>query len=324
MEMVIVPSGTHGKNPDLNISQELDHLRYARNDLKQLMERDAAQDWNDKVNYYESKWAKEKINADTAIYYSAQLKPEHYYRGKYRNLWVFIRKKENRVVVRSYSLYEDDIPQEELAQYKEAVKNAFKYDDNGRPLIDPEELIAMDLVYEKPEFFHPSYDKECFIDNPRLNGLFTCLGNQLHSKDKSFIVFFPTSARIIDQEFTDRMNRMFPGQKRDLVDKQHVYQLKNDIRYVYGEEAAKDWKNYVSYASREQSKREFNADTVITNNIKLKPEEFYKGTHGNVWTLTLQKKSKGYITLHCLYKDMPEGELAQYIAAVKKIFRYGD
>ncbi|MFV0566875.1 MAG: hypothetical protein ACK5NB_13715 [Flavobacteriaceae bacterium] len=277
--------------------------------------------WKDQVYYYNKNEVKTKFNADTVLSYSFKLKPEYFYKSRGKNIWVLSRYKQGEPIIRTYCLY-DDISEKKLQQYKAEIENAFIYATN-KPLVRPSELEAMSLSLNKPEVFDKAYNRECFQDNAKLNRMFTCVGYQLWSKPNNFVVFFPSRAIIAEnRDFGEALTSRFPLLKKSTVDVQHVYQLSAEIKHALGDDAYKNWKKHVTYLPQEESLRKFNADTAITYNIKLKQKDYYKQEFGNIWALTIQKKGKGYITLHCLYKDMPEEELNVYKNAVESIFKY--
>ena len=323
-EMFLLPPSIQKKNSDPYHFPELSHLRYARNDLNLLLDQDVSKDWKEKINYYTPELTKRKFNADTAIYYTAKLKPNYYHKEKYRNLWVLILRKENGLILRSYCLYEDDLPKKELAKYKAAVESAFRFDPVTKAQQwphNPDGLKSMELTYKKPDLFQTS-DLEYFKNNPTLKYM---LGARdlLRSEDGNFIAMFPTVYKIFTKEKFLKIKDLFP-ETPELVNKQHAAQLRSELKATLGEKAGQNWKEYLNYYPAEKAINKFNADTAIAYTIKLNPNDYYKGTHANLWTLTIQKRHKGYVTIHCFYEDMPEEELNKYKAAVESIFSYKD
>jgi len=295
------------------------HLRRARDEIKLFLPENSSHTWKQYINYYPQEQAKNKINADTIISYSFRLEPKDYYKGKYKNIWILVRSGSS--VISTYALYED-MSDEKLAKFKAAVENSFIYDDTNKPIMHPKSLKAMKLQYNKQDMFIPAYKTGSF-EKSTLKGVLNSK-SQLHSKDGRFIVFLPSHPDIFTQEFADNLKKLMPGREFDFIDKQQVNQLRAEIKYVLGDEAALNFRNHLVYATTEQASSKFNADTVITYNIRLKPEDSYKERYNNLWSLTIQKKGRGYITLHCLYEDMPDKELALYKAAVENLLRYDD
>jgi len=324
-EMFLLPPSTQNKNPDPYNYPELAHLRYARNDLNLVLNHDESKDWKAKINYYGQELTKRKFNADTAINYTGRLKPDYYYKEKYRNLWVLILRKENGLILRSYCLYEDDLSKKELDRFKAEVESAFQFEPISKTQQwphDPNGLKSMKLAYKKPDLLRAA-GLEYFKNQPTLKYM---LGSRdlLRSEDGNFIAMFPDVYEIFSKEKLLRIKDLFPSTP-ELVNKQHIAQLKKELKAAtFEEKGGLNWKDYLNYYPTEEAMSKFNADTAITYTIKLNPDYRYNGTHPNLWALTIQKRNKGYVTIHCFYEDMPEDELEQYKAAVESIFTYED
>lgn len=184
-------------------------------------------------------------------------------------------------------------------------------------------LTSMKLSYQKPKGFNEVGKSECFKDYPKLESTFSCLSNRLVSKDEQFISFL-IAYNIFTEEFRKEMDVLFFGKEFDYVDKQHVNQIKGIIRSYYNEEAAKHWKDSVTYYPPDITKDKFNADSVISFSIALRPEDYYKNEYKYVDILLLQKKGRGYVYFVSFYTDKAKRKLNKYKREIEGVLRYED
>ncbi len=183
-------------------------------------------------------------------------------------------------------------------------------------------LKGMKLKYTKPDGFKEVHKSECFDDNAKLRAMLLCLTNQLISDDDEFVAFYPL-LRVYTESDSISINKMFPGSIRSL-NGMHLRQLKHHIRTAYDAEAAKQWKNYVTYYSSEEAKTKFNADTAISYSIRLDTNAFYRGKYSHVGALLLQKKDLGFVCMSFFYTDKANGKLTKYWLAMERMLRYED
>ncbi|MCH5600676.1 hypothetical protein [Niabella ginsengisoli] len=158
-------------------------------------------------------------------------------------------------------------------------------------------LASMRLVYKKSDLFKEVPGVECFKNNPKLNSILSCAGNQLHSADEEFMAFIPVykTHTVVD---SISLKRTFPGMQIGNLNNQHCGQIRAKILLaldkdasIKGENANFNWKVYVNYYSQDDAKFKFNADTAISFPIHLKETEYYKGKYKYLKALFLQKKT---------------------------------
>jgi hypothetical protein len=184
-------------------------------------------------------------------------------------------------------------------------------------------LKSMKLRYSKPGLFRESPGTECFKAFPKLSLIITCAGNQLHSADDEFVAFIPVYRILTKQDSID-IKKMFPDALLEGLDQVHVNQIKGNIRYAFGDSAARNWKNHVTYYSPIDARNKFNADTAISFSLPLNANDYYQGKYNHLDALFLQKQGRGFICLYCFYTDKARKDLANYWKAIEGTFRYED
>ncbi len=185
-------------------------------------------------------------------------------------------------------------------------------------------LKKMKLEYKKPsEFKEIKGGTECFEESPGLCKAFTCLLNQICSKDEQFIAFMNPST-IYTKDFQKYMEDLFPGKTFDLVDKQHFNQMKEILKSFYGEEMEQKWREKVITYPKYEAQKKFNADNAYRFSIALAPEDYYKKNFKYVDLLFLQKKGRGYVYFCCFYTDKAKAKLNNYWSKIEKVLHYKD
>jgi len=194
------------------------------------------------------------------------------------------------------------------------------------PFIDEFEVNILDsrgLKMMIPEGFEKGYlDTECFEESAFLNSLLRCMDNKIISHEgncMSFIPFF----------------KFFPGAEPDAVlarnyfenweyriEHFHIDQIRAKIKVAYGEQAAERWKDYVTYFKPEQAKKIFNADTVITFDVKLSPDQYFMDKFTLIRFLFLQKKGRFFNMVVSLYADQALKDRERYDMLNNSILRY--
>ena len=184
-------------------------------------------------------------------------------------------------------------------------------------------LDTMKLTYKPSSLFVEVPGGECFNDQLYLKESMSCVRHQLQSKDGEFVAFIAIYKPFTEQ-FSLEMKKLLPGFSHDYVDKQHISNIKQNIRWLVGKEAANHWKEHVSYYPGEEAHQKFNADTAILVPIKLNERDHYKGKYNNFNALYLQKKGRGFVNFYFFYTDAAKKDLPLYIKEIEGIFRYED
>lgn len=214
-------------------------------------------------------------------------------------------------------------------RYIKGVNFIFDQGENPIPIMyewmgtDSRLLTTMKLTYKKPKGFKEVGGCVCFEEYPKIYELFTCLTNCLQSKDDQFYAFISVY-RPFTQKDVENYHSLFRGKKNDLVDKQHMHQIKAKLKEFYGEEKAKDWKKLVIYYPEEKTKSIFNADTVIRFSLEFEPQDRYKKKFKYMDALFLQKKGRGYINLDCFYTEKAKKRLDRYWRKIEGMLKYED
>lgn len=183
------------------------------------------------------------------------------------------------------------------------------------------ELTSMKLPYQKPKGFKEVGKSECFKDYPKLESTFSCLSNRLVSNDEQFISFIAIP-KVFTEKFQKQMETLFLGREFDYVDKQHANQIKGIIRSYYNEEAAKHWRDSVTYYPPDITKEKFNADSVISYSIALRPEDYYRNKYKYIDILLLQKKGRGYVYFVSFFTDKARQNINYYREKIEGVLRY--
>ena len=182
----------------------------------------------------------------------------------------------------------------------------------------------MKMSYSKPAGFDELLRPECFKGNPQLSRTITCSFYQLVSMDGECILFLQIYPPFTRQDSID-MTKLIPGYDHDVVDKQHMYHIKEDIRESRGEGAAPHWRDYVTYYRSGEARKKFNADSAIFVPIGYKdPSYYYQGKYSHFEALYLQKKGRGFINFYCFYTDAGAKDIKRYRKIMEGILRYED
>jgi hypothetical protein len=203
--------------------------------------------------------------------------------------------------------------------------DTIKYDGKGKWMDRHDYLVLkhMKVIYTRPADFKEVSGSECFETYPKLKKLITCAGNQLHSNDEQFIAFIPIYKPFTKEDSID-MKRYFPNMPFDVIDKQYIIQIKNNITTSLGKEKGENWRKHVKFYSAGEAKRLCNADTIIRYSVKLQPQDYYKGKYKYLDVLFLQKKGRGFVNFYCFYTDKGKMKFASYWKAMEGVFRYED
>ena len=172
------------------------------------------------------------------------------------------------------------------------------------------------LSYIHQDIFTKVSKTECFKEYPVLWDIMHCIHLQLHSENEDFIAFvFPLSPRT--KKDSVRYTKLFPNLIYEF-DKEQVFKAKNAIKIIYGEEAQKNWKNYVEYYPEEKVKNKFNGDTVTTYIFNLSEKNHYKDKYNTLKVIHIQKTGQGCISVYCLYDN--KTKINEYIEAIENSF----
>lgn len=183
-------------------------------------------------------------------------------------------------------------------------------------------LKSMKLKYKKPRGFKEAYRaSECFEPNSKLSLSLTCVVNKLYTKEEDFIAFMPLHRVFGPEEIAD-WKKIIPNFNYD-VDQILNSNLKRIIRVWYGDEAAGDWEQYVTYYPTAEAKRKFNADKAVTFSIKLDSAEYFD-RYKYLDVFSIQKKGRGSVSFYCFYDEKGKKNLAKYKKAIEGVLRYED
>ncbi|GEM_PF-3321213 len=194
------------------------------------------------------------------------------------------------------------------------------------PFLDESEINILDsrgLKMIFPQGFERGYfDLECFEDSPFLWSLLSCRSNKVISQDGNCMSFIP-------------IYKFFPGNGPDSllarkhfenweyrIEHFHIDHIKSSINIAYGKQAAANWKNYVTYFETDQAKEIFNADTAITFDVKLTPDQYFMDKYTLVRFLFLQKKGRFFNMVVSLYSDQAVKDRERYDMLNNSILRY--
>ena len=170
-------------------------------------------------------------------------------------------------------------------------------------------IERMRMSYTPPSFFEKNTNtRECFEYSTKMWISFGCNFPFFISKDKEMLVFL------------DAYNE---GQN-NYISKEEF--LEQGLLYL-GEKASMKWEDYVTYYPKNETKRIFNADTVIQYTITLLPKDFYKKNEKKykyVDVLFIEKKGRGYVYFYSFYTDKAKKNITSYRKQIETIVRYED
>jgi hypothetical protein len=172
---------------------------------------------------------------------------------------------------------------------------------------------VMNLNYTHPEGY--ILDSTYFerIDDVYLSRIHAAISvfdeTHLASRDGHFLTF------LLIQE---------PSTRENSVDKEHIYEIKNLVKELYGEKNVDKWEKYVRFYSSQDAKREFNADTVISLSLPKEKNGYYVSPYPYGSVLVIQKNNRGYLPMFCFYDETGKKNLEKYMSDLKGAFRYGD
>ncbi len=198
--------------------------------------------------------------------------------------------------------------------------NLYKYKWMAKYFVDVLKSIKLD--YKKPDGFKEVPGWDCFDSIPKLHLILSCANNQLYADDGHFMAFITINRPFTPHEIIE-WKKLFPNGLFD-NNKAHMYQIKGNIKYAYGDQAALEWRKYVTYYSTADAKNKFNADTAITFPLKLDSSDYYKGKYKYLNVLFLEKKDRSWVSFHCFSDDEGKKNLAKYMKAIEGVFRYED
>ena len=197
------------------------------------------------------------------------------------------------------------------------VKPKYKWmGTDGRMVADD-----MKLKYRKPKGFREDGTTERFKNYPRLEETFSNQGPQLHSNDGQVISFLEF-APLFTKEFEKTINQLFPQHTRELVDKQHRWQMRARIRMYYGDYIGESWVDSITTYTAKDAHRKFNADSAFTFALHLRPVDYYKGKYKYMKALLIQRKGRGYACIYSFYTDKTKFD--KYWRRIEKTLRYKD
>ena len=184
-------------------------------------------------------------------------------------------------------------------------------------------LKTRGLGYTSPLKFRTYIPKsDCFDENPRLSELMRCVSKGMISDDGEFIAFMKILP-ILSNEDSIKINSMFPGSLLSL-NTVHIGNIRNNIREIYGKDVLNKWRDYVVYWSSKKAKNIFNADTVVTYNVKLGKEYTYEGKYDHFGALYIQKKDRSFINYYFLFTEKANKRISSYLKLLEKTLKYDD
>ncbi len=181
----------------------------------------------------------------------------------------------------------------------------------------------MKLKYRKPRGFWHEDSFECFKDYPKLESTFSCKHYQLHSKDGQFIAFLEFVPQYT-KELEATINGLFPQHAKELVDKQHCWQMRAIIRAYYGDEIGESWVDSIIRYSTKDAREKFNADSVFSFSIRLRHPDYFKKNFKNMKALLIQRNGRGYACIYSFYTDKAKTKFKKYWRRIEKTLHYED
>jgi hypothetical protein len=181
----------------------------------------------------------------------------------------------------------------------------------------------MKLKYHKPRGFWHEDSFECFKDYPKLESTFSCKHYQLHSNDGQFIAFLEFVPQYT-KKLEATINGLFPQHAKELVDKQHRLQMRARIRAYYGDEIGESWVDSIQQHPTKEAREKFNADSVFSFSIRLRPSDYYKKEFKNMKALLIQRNGRGYVCIYSFYTDKAKAKFKKYWRRIEKTLHYED
>lgn len=184
-------------------------------------------------------------------------------------------------------------------------------------------LKKVKLDYQKPNAFREDSThslKRYPVLSYKLGG---SNSTAICSKDNQFVSFLSGPA-IYTKEFEEYLKKLFPSKEHDLVDKQHLNQMKGILKNFYGEEMAQKWMEKVITYPKEEALKKFNADNAYRLSISLAPGDYYEKDFKYVDLLFIQKKGRGYAYISSFYTDKAKAKLNKYWRKIEKALYYRD
>lgn len=151
------------------------------------------------------------------------------------------------------------------------------------------------------------------------HGRYQLLYGKFVSHDKNFVVWVdipPLYVRDGDKDSIYSDERLGIKMK---ISTYHIGSIKSDFDYNTGVEKGIQ-ERPLHYESSSYARKAFNADTVIT--YQLKVWHPYENKYNHCKVIVMQKNKRGCITLYCLYNDAGKEKLSTYMRALEGLFRY--
>lgn len=141
--------------------------------------------------------------------------------------------------------------------------------------------------------------------------------DKLISKDKNFVVFIEIpSVYSRDSVYIDA--DLLPDLKLE-INTSHCNDIRFDFRWNTGRDTPLT-QCPISYKPSDYARSAFNADTVITYPLKMWKKHEAKYNHCQV--MTIQKNTRGYISLYFFYTDKGKQNFENYMKQLNGLFWY--
>ncbi|ERJ60866.1 hypothetical protein [Sphingobacterium paucimobilis] len=136
--------------PGANMSPSIRHIDNIRHQIKLLYGDSAKQNWLNYVDYWPNDKAKEVFNADSVIVYTAKLKKEEVYEGKYDHFGALYLSKKDRGFVNYFFLFTEKA-NEQYDSYIKNIQQSLYYDDwtGLKETPDPRDLGGPVTIYKE-------------------------------------------------------------------------------------------------------------------------------------------------------------------------------
>ena len=115
-------------SPNGFIGTDWMHEASIKHHIKASWGKNAAKNLNKYVDYYPTREAHRKFNADSAMFYSIKLEPEDYYQNKYNHFDILCLAKKRRGVIFLYCFYTDE-GKKKFKKHWKAVEGTLRFLD---------------------------------------------------------------------------------------------------------------------------------------------------------------------------------------------------
>ena len=159
----------------------------------------------------------------------------------------------------------------------------------------------------------------------------------VESIDENVFILFSMPTPYTEKDSVE-LSFFFPENRPYLSpNKMHLNTILSDLARNKGldiPEARKEIniQEHVTYYSDEDAKSAFNADTVITYDVKITglkysselAEVINTKKYKHCKALVLQKENRGFLVMYCFYSNKAKKNIDSYMKSLDSIFRYED